>query len=148
MRLHLLALPIALASAPAFAAPPRPAAPPSTAEDMRLPPELSDPRLAGRLVDAMQVLSKAFLNLPVGEVEAALDGRVATAAEKARTVASETGMTEGELRKKLDESRPAMEASQRALVAALPAMMKGLADAQKELERAAANMPRPDYPKR
>ena len=35
----------------------------------------------------------------------------------------------------------------RALSAALPAMMEGLSKAQAELERATANMPRPDYPK-
>jgi hypothetical protein len=36
----------------------------------------------------------------------------------------------------------------KALSDALPAMMQGLAQAQKALERAAANMPDPNYPKR
>ena len=36
----------------------------------------------------------------------------------------------------------------KALAAALPAMMEGLSKAQDGLERAAANVPRPDYPKR
>ena len=145
MRFHLLAVPFALAAAPAFAqAAPAPSAP----EELRIPPELSDPALANRLVDTMQALSKAFLNLPVGEAEAALQGRPATAAEKRRTVASESGMSERDLKQKIDESRPMMIASQRALMAALPAMMKGLKDAEKEFDRAAANMPRPDYPNR
>jgi hypothetical protein len=147
MRFHLYVAPLALLAAPAAAqTTPQPA--PPAADDLRIPPELGDPALANRLVDTMQALSKAFLALPVGEAEAALEGRPATAADKRRTVASESGMTEGELRRKIDESRPMMIASQRALMAALPAMMKGLKDAQKEFDRAAANMPRPDYPKR
>jgi hypothetical protein len=145
MRFHLFVLPLVLIAAPAIA---QSAPNLRAAEDLRIPPELSDPALANRLVDTMQALSKAFLSLPVGEAEAALEGRPATAADKRRTVASESGMTEGELRRKIDESRPMMMASQRALMAALPAMMKGLKDAQKEFDRAAANMPRPDYPKR
>ena len=147
MRLHLIVLPLALVTAPAIAQSPPRASPPA-ADDLRIPPELGDPALANRLVDTIQVLSRAFLNLPVGEAEAALEGRSATSADKRRTIASETGMTERELRQKLDESRPMMIASQKALMAALPAMMKGLKDAQKEFDRAAANMPRPDYPKR
>ena len=148
MRVHLLALPLALAAAPVAAPPPAPRTGATSADEMRLPPEMSDPRLADRLVDTLQVLSKAFLSIPTGEVEAALEGRPATAADRTRTVASETGLTESELKRKLDESRPAMQGAQKALIAAIPAMMKGLAEAQKEFEKAAANMPQPGYPKR
>ena len=144
MRLHLLALPLAVAAAAPVAA--QETAP--TADEMRLPPEMSDPRLADRLVDTLQVLSKAFLSLPAGEVEAALEGRPATSADRTRTIASETGLTENELKRKLDESRPAMKGAEKALIAAIPPMMKGFAEAQKEFEKAAANMPQPGYPKR
>ena len=144
MRLHLLALPLAVAAAAPVAA----QEPAPTSDEMRLPPEMSDPRLADRLVDTLQVLSKAFLSLPAGEVEAALEGRPATSADRTRTIASETGLTENELKRKLDESRPAMKGAQKALIAAIPAMMKGFAEAQKEFEKAAANMPQPGYPKR
>jgi hypothetical protein len=41
-----------------------------------------------------------------------------------------------------------IEGSQRAMAVALPAMMQGLAQAQREIERAMANVPRPDYPRR
>ena len=146
MRFYLLAVPIAVAAAP-VAAQPSPSRAPQ-AEEMRLPPEMSDPRLANRLVDALQILSKTFLSIPTGEVEAALEGRQVTAADRGRTVASETGLTQRELTRKLDESRPMMVAGQKALIAAIPAMMKGLTEAQKEIEKAAANMPQPGYPKR
>ena len=144
MRLHLLALPLALVAAAPVAA--QQAAP--TSDEVQLPPELSDPRLADRLVDTLQVLSKAFLSVPTGEVEAALEGRPVTSADRRRTVASETGLTQQELNRKIEESRPAMHGAQKALMAAIPAMMKGFAEAEKEFEKATANMPQPGYPKR
>jgi hypothetical protein len=143
MRPHLIVLSLAAIAAPAVAQQTA-----SPADEIRLPPEMSDPRLADRLVDTLQVLSKAFLSVPTGEVEAALEGRPVTPADRKRTVASETGLTERELNRKLDESRPAMHGAQKALMAAIPAMMRGLKDAQKEFEAATANMPQPGYPNR
>ena len=143
MRLHLIALMLAAAAAPAAAQEVAP-----SADDIRLPKEMSDPRLADRVVDTLQVLSKAFLSVPTGEVEAALEGRPVTSADRKRTVASETGLTQGELNRKIEESRPAMHGAQKALMAAIPAMMRGLKDAEKEFEAATANMPQPGYPKR
>ncbi len=147
MRLHLFVLPLVLTAAP-VAAQPAPRAHDTTADEMRLPPEMSDPRLADRLVDTLQVLAKTFLSMPTGEVEAALAGRPVSPADRHRTIASDTGLTERELKQKLDESRPQMQAAQKALIAAIPAMMKGFAEAQKEFEKAASNMPQPGYPKR
>jgi hypothetical protein len=143
MRAAFLALPLAALASPALAQ-----APAAPAEVIQLPPELTDPKWADRLADAMSALSKAFLELPVGEVEAAIEGRAPTAADKRRTVRSETKMSERELKQQIEASRPAMQAGMKALAAALPAMMKGLSEAQRELDRAAANVPRPDYPKR
>ena len=173
MRLSLCAVPLALAAAPLAAqqpaaqqqqqpsqgqseirlpmpkqAPAPQAARPARPQDMRLPPELSDPRMADRLTDVMITMSKAFLELPVGEVDAAMQGRKPTAADRQRTVRSESAMTEQQLRQQLEASRPMMQASMKALVAALPAMMKGLGEAGREFERQSANVPRPDYPKR
>jgi hypothetical protein len=143
MRAAFLIVPFVAAAAPVLAAP---AAPPPPA--IQLPPELTDPRLADRLTDALVAMSKVFLDLPVGEVEAAVQGRQPTASDKARTVRSESGMNERELRAEIDRARPQMQAGMKALAAALPAMMKGLSDAQREIERATANMPQPGYPKR
>jgi hypothetical protein len=143
MRLHLLALPLLAAAAPVMAQ----SAPPA-ADEMRLPPEMSDPRLADRLTDVMQVLSKAMLDLPVGDVQAAVEGREPTAADKRRTVRSETGMSERQLRQQIDQARPQMQAAMKAMSTALPAMMKGLTEAGRALEEATANMPQPGYPRR
>ena len=89
MRSVLILLPLAAMASPAFAqaAPPPPQA-------MPIPPAMTDPRLADRVTDAMSAMSKAFLNLPVGEIEAAMEGRQPNYADRRRTVRSETGMNE------------------------------------------------------
>jgi hypothetical protein len=141
MRATLFALPLLLMASSAAAETPSP-------ETIQLPPELTDPQWADRLTDAMAAMSKAFLDMPIGEVEAAVQGRQATAADRRRTIRSETKMSEREFRQQIEAARPAMQAGMKALAAALPAMMEGLSKAQAELDRAAANVPRPDYPKR
>ena len=144
MRAALIALPIAAFAAPSIAA----AAPAPQDETVHIQRVLNDPKWADRMTNVMVAMSKAFMNLPVGEVEAAVQGRQPTAADKRRTVRSETGMSEQELREKIAASRPQMEAGMKAMAAALPAIMKGFSDAQRELEKASANLPQPGYPKR
>lgn len=137
-------LPLAAIAAPALAQAPAPAPAPQA----QLPLQLNDPATADRLAGAMQALSKVFLNLPVGEVQAALEGRKPTAADRRRTVRSETGMTEAQLRAQIAASKPMLEQGMKALSHALPAMMQGLTQAEQSLDRAVANMPDPTYPKR
>ena len=150
MRTSLLVVPLALMASPVLAqGRPAPAAPPET---ITVPPELSDPATAEKLGRMMQAMSKAFLDLPVGEIEAAAEGRPATRADRRRTV-RELGRRddpnfERNFQRDLAQSRVAMQASMKAFVAALPAMMKGLTEAGRELEKATANMPSPTYPKR
>ena len=143
MRAAFLAVSLVVLASPAMA---QTAAPPP--EAVQLLPELTDMRWADRLSDTMVAMSKAFLNLPVGEVEAAVEGRQPTASDKRRTLRNETGRSERDVRDQIDAARPAMQAGMKAFAAAIPAMMKGLSEAQREMERATANLPRPDYPKR
>ncbi|MGI8704411.1 MAG: hypothetical protein ACR2JJ_01185 [Sphingomicrobium sp.] len=119
---------------------------------MQMPPELSDPRMAERLAQMTQVLGKAFLNLPVGELEAIAEGRPATAADRRRTV-RESGRDkdpnfERDFAQQMAQAGPTMATSMKALSGALPAMMQSLQHLGAALERATANMPSPDYPKR
>ena len=144
MRKALILAPLLLCAAPAVAQPAPPSAPPST--DMQR--VLNDPAMADRLSRAMQALSKAFLDLPVGNVEAALQGRQPTSADRRRTVATETRMSERDLRQRIAAAKPVLQQSMKALSDALPSMMQGLSQAQQSIERAAANMPDPNYPKR
>jgi hypothetical protein len=52
------------------------------------------------------------------------------------------------LERKIAEARPRIQASMRALATALPQVMQSLHQAREAIERAAANMPDPNYPKR
>ena len=149
MRTSLLVLPLALIAAPALAqAPSAPAAPPET---IAIPPELTDPAMAERLARMMQSMSKAFLDLPVGEIEAAAEGRPVTRADRRRTLRELGRKDDPNFERNLDQtlanSRVAIQASMKAMAAALPAMMKGLSEAAREFEKATANMPSPTYPK-
>ncbi len=147
MRIALLALPLLLSASPAIAQQPAPLQQP-----IRVPPELSDPRMAERLGQMTQALGKALLNLPVGELEAIAEGRQPTPADRRRTV-RDSGRErnpnfERDVQQQLTQAGPTMEASMKALSTALPAMMQSLQQAGEALERATANMPSPNYPKR
>jgi phage-related tail protein len=143
MRVAYLGLALAALVTPVVAG-----AAPAHEETARIQRELTDPIWADRLTDAMLAMSRALMNMPVGEVEAAVEGRQPTAADKRRTVQSETGLSEQQLRGQIEDSRASMRAGMEAVAAALPAIMKGVSDARRELEKANANVPRPDYPKR
>ena len=147
MRASLFILASALAATPALAQ-----QAPEPSEEIEIPAELTDPQMVGRLTDMMQVLSKALLNLPVGELQAAAEGREATPQEKRITVgdleARNDPNFERNLERQIADAEPAMKAAMQALASALPAMMRGVSEAREELERATANIPRPDYPKR
>lgn len=139
MRALLFALPLALLSVPAAAAP----------ADHQIPPELSDPAIADKLTNALGPLSRALMNMPIGELEAAVAGREPTAADRSRKLSDEVG-PEGqkEIEASIAAAGPRMRAMQKALVASLPALMGSLEGIEKELERATANLPDPTYPKR
>jgi hypothetical protein len=140
MRALLLALPLALIPVPAAAA--------AEAPQAQIPPELSDPAVADKLTRALGPLSRALMNMPVGELEAALSGREPTAADRSKRLADQIG-PEGqkEVEATIAAAGPQMRAMQKALVASLPAIMSALGGMEKELERAAANLPDPTYPK-
>ena len=117
-----------------------------------LPAELTDPTLPAKLARMMQAMSKSFLDMPVGEVEAAMEGRKPTAADRKRTVrhagrANDPNFDRN-FQQQIANSQPLMEASMKAMVAALPAMMQGMAAAARELEKVTANLPSPTYPKK
>ncbi len=152
MRTQSIFIPLLLCTAPALAQTPPPAAPQvqQTPQDMQR--VLNDPAMADRLANVMQALSKAFLDLPVGQVQAAVEGRQPTAAERKLTVRDmgrrDDPNFDRNFRQQIANSKPMIEQSMKALSQALPAMMKGMDEAGQALERAAANMPDPTYPRR
>jgi len=150
MRNKLILLPLLLGARPAFAqAAPPPVAPRAEQEVQRV---LNDPAMVDRMTGMMQAMSKAFLNLPVGEIQAAAEGRPATQAERHMTVRDmarrDDPNFDRNFQQQIAQTGPMVKQSMRALSDALPSMMQGLQQAGKALERAAANMPDPTYPKR
>ena len=140
--MRLLLIPAALAVAAPAAAAER-AAP-------TLPPELTDPKTAEALGRMTAALARAMMELPVGELEAAIENRPATPADRARRVrdvAGDPGL-EQRVGAQGEAAGRTMQAASQALVAALPALVKALDGVEAELERAVANLPDPTYPKR
>jgi hypothetical protein len=141
MRALLIALPLMLVATPAVAAPK--AAP-------QLPPELSDPAMADKLGKMAGALTKSLMNLPVGEIQAAIEGREPTAADRNRRVRDEIGgpAAERDVEARVAASRKQIQAMSKALVDSLPSILGALDEAEKKLERATANIPDPTYPRR
>jgi hypothetical protein len=141
MRKELLILPLLISASPAFAQP----AP-------QLPPELTDPATAQRLAGAMQAVSDVFLNMRVGDIQAALEGRPATPAERNMTVRDMARRDDPDFDRHFAHNMakvgPTMQRSMQALNQTLPVVMRDLKDAQRSLERAVANLPDPTYPNR
>ena len=113
---------------------------------------LSDPATMDRMTRSMQALSNAFLNMPVGELQAAIEGRSATAQEKRLTV-RDVGRRDNrnfdrDFQRQMANARPMVEQGMKALSSALPGMISGVGQMQQSLERAISNMPDPTYPKR
>jgi hypothetical protein len=147
MRKCLIALPLLLGSTPVMAQ--APAAPQAPDEMQRV---LADPAMADRLADMMQALSKAVLDLPVGEVQAAAEGRKPTAAERSLTVRDlgrrDDPNFDRDLQRRIADTKPMIQAGMKAVSESLPVIIKSIDEAGKALERAAANIPDPTYPKR
>jgi hypothetical protein len=141
MRIGLFLVPLALCAAPALA---QPAPPPPPA----VPPLLADPATVDRLTNVMQALSQSFLDLPVGNVRAAIEGRPPTAADRHRTVGTETGLNARQLNRQIAAAKPQIEQGIRAVNQALPEITRDLEQAQKSVERAISNLPDPNYPRR
>lgn len=149
MRALFVLVPLALIAAPAAAAEP------TRDGDFEIPAELTDPAMAETLGKMFGALTKAMMDMPVGEVEAAVKGREPTAADKARTVRDLAGRDanfERQVEAQVAQSVPRMQRTMKAMAASLPAMARALEKAAEQMEgsidRATANLPQPGYPKR
>ena len=139
----LILLPLLMCATPLLA---QPLPPP------QLPPEITDPATAQRIADAAQGISDAMLDMRIGEVKAAIEGRPASPRERNMTVRDMARRQDPDFDRKLHQRMadigPTMQRSVNALNQALPAMTQALAQAQQAIERAVANLPDPTYPRR
>ena len=147
MRTSLILLPLTLCAAPALAQ-----AAPAAPDAIRVPPELTDPATADRLADAMQSLSQALLDMRVGNIQAALEGRRATPSERRMTVRDLARRNHPDFERHLNQqiatAKPRIEQGIRAMNQALPEVNEDLQRARQSLERALSNLPDPNYPRR
>ena len=146
MRVFVAFAAIALITAPAAAAP---------ADEYQIPPEMTDPAMAETLGKMLASMTKAMMDMPIGGLQAAAEGREATAEEKRRTVRDMAGRDpdfERKVETQVAQAVPRMQAGMKAMASSLPGMMKALEKAAEEMEgsldRATANLPQPGYPKR
>lgn len=139
--MRMLAVPLLVLAAPAAAEP----------DTSGIEQALRDPATAERIDRSIGALTDALLDLKVGEFQAAIEGRQPNAADRALTVRElerRSGRDPEAIRRQVREAGPAIAKSMNALAEALPALTRALADVEKAVERAAANMPDPTYPKR
>ena len=141
MRIFLILAPVLLAASPALAAPPMTPV---------LPQVLTDPGLADQLGRVAGAVTRSLMNVPVGEIEAAIEGRPPTRADRSRTMGDSIGdpYVEQRISEQAAQSGRTMQAASQALAASLPAIMQAIEGARGEIERAVGNMPSPVYPRR
>ncbi|MCL6683461.1 hypothetical protein [Sphingomonas alba] len=150
MRAIALLLPFALTATPALAAEPA-----AKGGQIQIPHELTDPATGEKLGRMAGVLARALMDMPVGELQAAVEGRDATAADRRRTVRDIAGgdrNLDHKVETQVAEAMPRLQAGMQAMAASLPAIMATLQQAAEQMEgtidRARANLPDPTYPKR
>lgn len=123
---------------------------PGQSGDAIIPPELTDPRISDQIGRVAGVVARSMMNLPVGELEAAIEGRPPTPSDRARRVRDNVAdpYLEQRIAAEAAASGRTMQAATRALANSLPAIMKSLEGARAEIERTLGNMPDPTYPRR
>jgi hypothetical protein len=122
--------------------------PPEAPRQSELPPEITDGRMIDQIGSMVGALTKAFLDLPVGELEAAVENRPATRADRQRTVRSVTGTDERDVAASIEEGKGTVVAGGQAVARSLPVIREALNKAGEEIDRATANIPQPGYPRR
>lgn len=144
MRKALIILPALLTASPAFAQ----EAPPG----FQLPRELTDPEAQMRLAMKLQQMSNALLNVRVGEMRAAIEGREASPRERNETVGDivrrKDPNFDRDVAREVATVGPKIQHSMQALSRTLPRVMQDVADAQRSIDRAVSNLPDPTYPQR
>jgi len=142
MRAVLILVPALLAASPALAAQPLPAP--------VLPPVLTDPAMADQLGRVAGAVTRSLMNLPVGELEAAIEGRPATRADRARTVRDSIGdpYVEQRIASQAAASGRTIQAASEAIANSLPAILQAIDGATADIERVVGNLPDPTYPRR
>ena len=142
MRKILFALPLVLVAAPASAQSAR----------IELPPVAIDPATAAQVATTAQAVSDALLDFHVGGLKAALDGRDPTPAERHMTVRDlarkKDPNFDRDLNRQIASAGPQIMRTIAQVNRAMPALQQAVDEAQASIDRIAANLPDPTYPRR
>lgn len=127
-----------------------PAAANAAGHEAAIPRELTDPAMPAQVGRMAGALTRALMNIPIGEVQAAIAGRPATPADRTRTIGNSVGGPgmERQVEQQVASSVGTFQSSARALQRSLPAIERALGDAAATIDRATANLPDPSYPRR
>ena len=149
MRFFIALIAAAMPAVAVAQAAPRPADP-APAEVAEMQRQIADPATGAALSRVTGALTRARMHLPVGEMEPAMDGRAATAADKKRTVRDSIGGPEEAARveREVAASGAQVQVMQKALVAALPGMIAAAGEMEKAMDEARASLPREDDQRR
>jgi hypothetical protein len=142
MRKILFVLPLLMVAAPASAQPAR----------IEVPSVAIDPATVAQLATAAQAMSDAVLDLHVGTLKAAIDGRDPTPAERRMTVRDlarkQDSNFDRDMDRKVAAAGPELMRTIAAVNRAMPAVRQAIDEAQASIDRVAANLPDPTYPRR
>jgi len=142
MRKILFAFPLLLTAAPAAA----------QSAPVQLPPVAIDPATVAQLATAAQAISDAALDLHVGTLKAAIDGRDPTRAERRMTVRDLARKNnpnfDRDLNRQVATVGPQLMRTVAEVNRAMPAIQQVVDEAQASIDRITANLPDPTYPRR
>jgi hypothetical protein len=99
-----------------------------------VPPELASGAIWDRLDAMIGPLTKAFLNLPVGELEAAAENRPVRPEDRRKTLRDVTRADGQDVEQEIAQSKGAMKAGSQAIVRALPSVIGALDQAARQIE--------------
>lgn len=144
MRKTMIFLPLLLGATPAVAQ--------DSPQAMKISRELTDPESAMKLAAKLQTLSNAVLNIRVGDLGAALEGRDARPSERNATIGDLIRRKDPEFDRHIQEQvasvGPKVMQGMQTLQQALPRILHDVDDVQRSLKRATSNLPDPTYPAR
>lgn len=111
---------------------------------------IANPALPNQLGDVAAAVTRAVMAMPVGEIEAAVEGRTANPGDRRRTVGDKLGGNgmDRAIGRQVAQQTGKLQHSAKAMARALPAIERALADALAQIDRATANLPDPTYPYR
>ncbi len=137
MRLPLLVIALGLAT-------------PAVAQPMpsQLPPVIASGQVVDQMQPVLRAVAHAFLDLPVGEIQAAVENRPVRPEDRNRRVRDVAGVDERQIDREIAEGSGTLKAGTQAMARSLPVITRALNEASDEIARAVNNLPSPTYPRR